>query len=311
MSFRREKYVPKGGPDGGDGGGGGDVTLRVHANLSTLADLRHRKRYRAGAGGHGKGKGMHGKAGKSVVIPIPPGTVVVDDERGIFLKDLVKPKQELVVVRGGKGGRGNARFATSRRQAPHFAEEGGAGESRRLRLELKILADVGLVGLPNAGKSTLLARISAARPKIDDYPFTTLVPNLGIVTYDTFKSFVVADIPGLIEGAHTGKGLGDRFLRHVERTHVLVLLVGVDSEDIGSDYETLVEEMRLFNPRLLEKPRVVAFSKIDLIPANGRGRLPSRLEGWTCHRISAVTGEGIRPLLDAIVSELSRVKNDG
>jgi len=310
VSFRREKYVPKGGPDGGDGGDGGSVVLLVNPNRSTLFDLRHRKRYRAGSGERGKGKRRHGRKGKDVVIEVPQGTLVMGGESGGRMGDLTEPRQELIVVKGGKGGRGNTGLATPTRQAPDFAKKGTEGESRYLRLELRLLADVGLVGCPNAGKSTLLSRISSARPKIADYPFTTIVPNLGIVPYESFKSFVVADIPGLIEGAHAGKGLGDRFLRHIERTRVLVFLIEAHSEDILSEYGTLLEELRLFDLSLLEKPRVLALSKMDLLSRDERARLPATLNGQTCHSISAVTGEGIRPFLHTVVLKLSEV-NDG
>ena len=310
MSFRREKYVPKGGPDGGDGGDGGSVILRVNSNLSTLFDLRHRKRYRAGNGEKGRGKRMHGKNGKTVIVPVPRGTVVMDAESRVSLGDLKDRDEELVVARGGKGGKGNPWFATSTLQAPDFAEEGTEGESRRLRLELKLLADVGLVGLPNAGKSTLLSSISSARPKVAEYPFTTLVPNLGIVAYEDFKSFVAADIPGLIEGAHAGKGLGDQFLRHIERTRVLAFLIEARSEDIPLVYQSLKKELELFNPVLVKKPRVIALSKADLLTDKEKSRLPWSLNAQTCYPISALTGEGVQQLLNDIVSKLSEVVDE-
>ncbi|MCJ7813283.1 GTPase ObgE, partial [bacterium] len=225
VSFRREKFIPKGGPDGGDGGDGGHVILCVNSNISTLMDLRHRKRYQAGSGKRGMGKKMHGKRGENITVQVPQGTLVFDIESHLLLEDLKYPGQEYIVARGGKGGRGNSRFATSTRQAPDFAEKSTPPEHHHLKLELKLLADVGLLGLPNSGKSTLLSKVSSARPKIADYPFTTTVPNLGIVYYENFKSFVVADIPGIIEEAHSGKGLGDRFLRHAERCRVLVFLI--------------------------------------------------------------------------------------
>ena len=310
MSFRREKYVPKGGPDGGDGGDGGKVVLRVNRSLSTLGDLRHRKRYRAGNGANGKGKRKYGKKGEDIVIPVPPGTMVYDLDEGALLADLKAENQECIVAGGGKGGRGNTWFATPTWQTPDRAEEGLAGESRRVKLELKLLADVGLVGFPNAGKSTLLSRISSARPKIADYPFTTLIPNLGIVSYEEFKSFVVADIPGLIEGAHRGKGLGDRFLRHIERTRLLVFLIEACSEDVRLEYQTLLKELKLFDAALLKKPRIVAFSKIDILSKKERSLLPRSMDGKTPLRVSAVTGEGIQTLVGTVGGKLSGVGDE-
>ena len=310
VSFRREKYVPKGGPDGGDGGDGGNVILQVDSNLSTLSDQRHRKSYRAGNGERGKGKRMHGKKGKPIVIAVPPGTVVIDTEKKSILGDLTRPGQEVVIARGGRGGKGNCWFSTPTWQTPDFAKAGTEGETRHIKLELKLLADVGLVGLPNAGKSTLLSRISSARPKVADYPFTTLVPNLGIVTYDTFKSYVVADIPGLIRGAHEGKGLGDRFLRHIERTRVLIFLVEALSPEISSVYEILLDELRLFDRSLLGKPWLLALSKVDLLSEEERSRLPESVDGRKCYPFSAVTGEGIQTLVDATVLMLTEVKDE-
>jgi GTPase len=300
MSFRREKFVPKGGPDGGDGGNGGDVVLRVNHNLSTLFDYRHQKRYKAGDGGNGKGKKMSGRNGESVVLPVPPGTLVKDAESGEMLGDLIQEDQMFLAAHGGRGGRGNVHFKTSSFQTPETATPGREGEVRFIRLELKLLADVGLVGAPNAGKSTLLSRISAARPKIANYPFTTLVPNLGIVRYGRSGHFVAADIPGLIEGAHSGRGLGDRFLRHIERTRVLVFLIDALSEDPKQAYRMLIDEMKQFDPELLEKPRVIGLSKIDLIPEGERRSLPKRIDRRACYPFSGVTGEGISPLVDAV-----------
>jgi len=311
VSFRREKYVPKGGPDGGDGGDGGSVILRVSRNLSTLIDFRHRKLYQAGNGQDGMGKRRHGKQGNSIVIPVPPGTIVIDEENDVVLGDLLRAGQELRVAKGGKGGKGNTWFATPTCQTPDFAKPGIEGEKRQIRLELRLLADVGLVGLPNAGKSTLLKRISSARPKIADYPFTTLIPNLGIVKYGDFKSFVVADIPGLIRGAHAGKGLGDRFLRHIERTRVLIFLIEAPSEDISGAFGTLRQELELYDRSLLKKPCLLSLSKIDLLSENQRSRLPNSLNGHQCYAISAVTGDGIQTLLDATARLLSEVVDDG
>ena len=310
VSFRREKYVPKGGPDGGDGGNGGSVILRVQQNISTLINLRRRKQYKAGDGENGKGKCMHGKQGKSVVIPVPMGTVVIDAQNNSILGDLTRPEHELIVAKGGRGGKGNRWFATPTRQTPDIAKSGTEGEKRQIRLELKLLADVGLVGLPNAGKSTLLSRVSSARPKVADYPFTTLAPNLGIVQYEAFKSFVMADIPGLIEGAHTGKGLGVRFLRHIERTRILIFLVEADSADILHVFNTLWKELKSCDNALTKKPCILALSKVDLIPEKERGNLPKTINDHFCYPISAVSGHGIQPLLNAMVQMLSEAKDE-
>jgi GTP-binding protein len=297
MSFRREKYVPKGGPDGGDGGRGGDVILQVKPGMRTLLDFQMRKHFRAKRGEHGKGANKTGRNGEDVVIAVPPGTVVKDAETGEVLADLVSAGDRMIVARGGRGGRGNASFVTSTNQAPRDWEPGELGESRWLVLELKLLADVGLVGLPNAGKSTLLARITAARPKIADYPFTTLTPNLGVVQYKDENSFVVADIPGLIEGAHEGRGLGTEFLRHLERTSVLVVLIEATSSDWAADYRTLVSEMESYNPLLAQKPRIVALTKMDLVADKNCGEQFLQSTGYPTCRISAVSGEGIDALL--------------
>ena len=297
MSFRREKFVPKGGPDGGDGGDGGDVVMHVTAGMRTLQDFHQRKHFHAERGEHGKGANKTGRDGKDMVFGVPPGTVVKDAETGEVLADLVIMDQRFVIARGGRGGRGNARFATSTHQAPRDWEVGELGESRWLILELKLLADVGLVGLPNAGKSTLLSRITAARPKIADYPFTTLTPNLGVVQYKENKSFVVADIPGLIEGAHEGRGLGIEFLRHIERTSVLTVLLDATSENLAADYETLINEMARYNPLLTQKPRIVVLSKMDLVTEKDIGK--NFLQGieYPACRISAVSGKGLDELL--------------
>jgi len=310
ISFRREKFVPKGGPNGGDGGDGGFVILRVNRNLSTLSDLRHRKHYRADNGMRGKGKGMHGKNGETVIIHVPPGTIVMDADTLEDLGDLINSGQELIIAHGGKGGKGNSRFATSTIQAPDYAKPGSKGEERRIQLKLKLLADVGLVGLPNAGKSTFLSRISSARPKVADYPFTTLVPNLGIVSYASFKSFVMADIPGLIEGVHSGKGLGDRFLRHIERTRVLVFLLEAHAEDLPSIYRTLITEIKLFSDSLQDKPLILALSKIDLLSSEDREKLPSAIDGHRCYPFSTLTGEGVQHLIDTIVSILTEARDE-
>jgi GTPase len=299
MSFRREKFVPKGGPDGGDGGYGGDVILRVDPAYSTLFDYRHKKHYRAGSGGHGKGKKMAGRDGVPVVLPVPPGTLVKDGQTGDMIADLTQAGQSIVAAKGGRGGKGNVHFKTSSIQAPEKSTTGTEGERVFIRLELKLLADLGLVGLPNAGKSTLLSRISAARPKIANYPFTTLVPNLGIVRCPGNRQFVAADIPGLIAGAHQGRGLGDRFLRHIERTAVLLFLVDAASEDPVRDFKLLLDELEQFEPGLLKKPRLVALSKIDLISPAAARKLPRKIGGVPVLRFSGVTGDGIPGLIEA------------
>jgi GTP-binding protein len=313
VSFRREKYVPRGGPNGGDGGKGGDVALKATANLSTLLDLKYQQHYMAKRGGHGQGKNMHGRNGPDVIIPVPQGTVVRDAGSGELLADLTEEGQAVVVARGGKGGRGNAHFATPTHQAPTHAEKGQKGEERWLLIELKLLADVGLVGFPNAGKSTLLSRISSARPKIGDYPFTTLSPCLGMVRADTY-SYVVADIPGLIEGAHDGKGLGAQFLRHIERTQILAFLVDI-SEGIEDDpveqFQMLRQEIGAYSTLLLEKPFVVVGTKLDV---KGRGDRLGRLanfcskNGYEYYPISAVTGEGLSVLVNRLGERVREVR---
>lgn len=310
VSFRREKFVPHGGPDGGDGGDGGDVIFRADARLGTLLDLRYHQRYNAGRGERGRGKNQTGKRGDDVEIAVPPGTFVRDAETGRVVIDLVSNGQREAILKGGRGGRGNARFATPTHQAPDRADPGQPGAELRLDLELKLIADVGLVGAPNAGKSTLLSRLSAARPKVADYPFTTLTPHLGIVRSGDFNSFVMADIPGLIEGAHVGKGLGFRFLRHVERTRVLLFMVESLSESPGQALHTLREELRLFNPALLEKPALVALTKVDLIPAAERPVNPFG-DGVPFLSISSATGEGLEELVRQLGERVgqSRLQN--
>jgi len=298
ISFRREKYVPKGGPDGGDGGRGGDVTLRANGHLTTLLDFQYRREYRAKSGGHGAGARKTGKSGEDTIIQVPVGTVVRDESTGALLGDLTHHGQDLVVARGGRGGRGNAAFATSTNQAPRHYEPGGDGEERALDLELKLLADVGLVGLPNAGKSTLISVISAARPKIAEYPFTTLVPNLGIVRVEEGRGFVVADIPGLLEGAHLGKGLGIQFLRHIERTRALVFLLDATRDRPQDDYRVLRAELAAFKKDLPRRPSLIVLTKMDAVPAS-RVKEINRLRFGRArpHRISAVTRKGIADLV--------------
>ncbi len=309
VSFRREKYVPKGGPDGGNGGKGGDVILVADPHMSTLLDYHYRHVYVAENGRHGEGGNRTGRSGADLILRVPCGTVVRDATTGEILGDLSEPGQRLVVARGGRGGRGNAAFATPTQRAPRIAEPGQPGEERLLELELKLLADIGLVGFPNVGKSTLLATISAARPKIADYPFTTLSPVLGMVRLGPDQSFVVADIPGLIEGAHQGRGLGHHFLRHIERTRVLVFLLEALSEDPESDYLTLLRELEQYNPELLTKSRIICLSKADLLTPEQRYRAERlRIEGAAPLLISAVTGEGIPELLSRMWDALQRAR---
>src|SRR5438477_5556422 len=300
-SFRREKFVPKGGPDGGDGGSGGTVYVKVDTNHSALLDYRYHTHWRAERGQHGKGKNMSGKSAEDVYLPVPPGTEVRDAETGEILGELIKPDQTLLVAKGGRGGRGNQHFATPTHQSPREWEPGEQGEERRVELVLKLIADVGLLGEPNAGKSTLLSVISAARPKIADYPFTTLEPHLGVVGLSDGRSLVIADIPGIIEGAHAGKGLGLRFLQHVERTRMMAVLVPVDSPDPQATYELLRREAALYSADLAAKPHVVVLSKLDLLPAP-RSPLPEiRTQGGApVVAVSAVTREGIPQLLETL-----------
>ena len=303
VSFRREKYVPFGGPNGGNGGAGGGVYLVADRHLNTLIQFKRRQHFRAEAGGHGLGKSMQGKRGEDRLIRVPPGTVVRDAETGVLLADLVEDGQRVVVAKGGRGGRGNEAFKSSTNQAPRIVEKGAPGESRSLRLEMKLIADVGIIGMPNAGKSTLLAAVSAARPKIAAYPFTTLVPNLGVVAID-HKSLVLADIPGLIEGAHAGAGLGTKFLRHIERTRLLIHLLDGAAAAPLQDHEAINAELALFSPELVDVPQVVALNKMDLPQA--RQLWPSvkatmDKRGIPVFAISAVTGQGTKELLYAVL----------
>jgi GTP-binding protein len=308
VSFRREKFVPRGGPDGGDGGKGGNIILIAREGISTLLDLRYQQLYRAEHGAHGQGKKQQGKSGDDLIISVPVGTLVKDVETGETLRDLTVDGETFLAVKGGRGGRGNVWFATATRQAPRIAQPGEKGERRRLQLELKLLADVGLVGRPNAGKSTLLRRVSAARPRVADYPFTTLVPCLGVVSYGDLKSFVMADIPGLIAGAHQGAGLGSRFLRHVERTSLLVHLVDISGDPEGDPwlpYKEINEELKKFHPALVEKPQMAVLNKIDLPIVRERSaqiRDIFHRKGVNLFAISAWTGEGV----DDLVREIGR-----
>ncbi len=313
VSFRREKYVPRGGPDGGDGGKGGDVIFLVDPGLNTLQPFRHKRRFFAPKGMAGSGKKMHGRSGKDLVVKVPVGTMVRDLDTGLVVADLTRPGQRWVAARGGLGGKGNARFATATNQAPRYSQEGLKGEERRFRLELKLLADVGLVGAPNAGKSTLLSRCSAARPKIADYPFTTLVPHLGVVEVDPEESFVMADIPGLIQGAHSGVGMGADFLKHIERTSVLlhVLDVSVGQEEAKKQYEMIRQELLSFNQSLLAKEAVVALNKIDISDPKEVTVVKEWLEakGERVFLISAYTGEGLGRLIPVLLNEVNSHKN--
>ena len=300
ISFRREKFIPKGGPDGGNGGNGGNVIIQADRQLNTLLDYRYQRTYTAERGENGRGKNQFGKYGEDIVLGVPCGTIIRDSVTLDMLADLTKPGEEVIIARGGKGGRGNSEFATSTNQAPRVAEQGTKGEERELLLELKLLADVGLVGFPNAGKSTLISVLSAARPKIADYPFTTLIPNLGIVRVAEGKNFTMADIPGLIEGAHLGKGLGTQFLRHIERTKVLVFLIESTSQNIRQDYDILLGELREHSKALLDKPRIVAITKMDIADTEIRKRVKKPNIGRNIRvvPISAVTNDGIKILVE-------------
>lgn len=308
LSFRREKYVPKGGPSGGDGGDGGSVIIRAVAGTDNLADIVNRKHVRAPKGGAGRGSDCHGKRGEDLILTVPPGTLIIDRERGHILRDLTEDGQEVTVAHGGRGGRGNKHFATATNRAPREHEPGELGEERWLILELKVIADAGLIGLPNAGKSTLLSRLSHATPEIADYPFTTKHPNLGVVTVGGERVFVLADLPGLIEGAHEGIGLGHEFLRHVERTRVLVHLVEplpLDRGDPLHNYRVVRRELELHRAQLAAKPEVVAVSKAELTGADAvRQRLEQEL-GREVLAISAVTGQGLAQLVAAVVERLT------
>lgn len=300
VSFRREKYVPRGGPDGGDGGDGGSIILVAEAGVDSLSALAHRKRWRAERGEHGRGANCHGRSAADLVIRVPPGTVVVDTNYGHVLKDLSTAGDRVVAAHGGKGGRGNTRFKSATNQAPREATPGGEGESRRITLELKVIADVGLVGKPNAGKSTLLSRVSRARPEIADYPFTTKTPQLGIVQIDLDRTFVMADIPGLIEGAHAGAGLGHEFLRHIERTRVLVHLVEpmpVDGSDPVENYLAIRRELEQYGHGLPDRAEIVAVSKAELPAADEVQARLTAASGREVLAFSAVTGQGLDRLL--------------
>jgi GTP-binding protein len=307
VAFRREKFVPHGGPSGGNGGHGGNVYLEADPGPNTLINFKRRSHFRAGRGAHGRGKDQAGANGEDLAIPVPLGTVARDEATGAMLADLTRPGQRALVARGGRGGRGNATFATPSNQAPRIAERGEPGEERWLLLELKLIADVGIIGVPNAGKSTLLASVSAARPKIADYPFTTLTPNLGVVTVGG-RDFVLADIPGLVEGAHAGAGLGYRFLRHIERTRLLIHLLDGAAEDPLRDFDAIMRELELFSPRLAQKPQIVVLNKMDLPQAREKWPVVQQAivqRNLEAMAISAATGQAVQELMRRVATLLS------
>lgn len=311
VSFRREKFVPKGGPDGGDGGKGGNVIFRATESHHTLLDLKYKQHQIAKNGGHGSGNHRTGKSAQDLEVPVPVGTVIKYFETGEMMADLSEPGQTFIAARGGIGGKGNAHFTTSTHQTPRFAQEGMEGEEFTLKLELKLLADVGIIGFPNAGKSTFISRVSAAKPKIADYPFTTLTPHLGVVKYSDRRSFVVADIPGLIPGAHDGLGMGTKFLKHIERTSVLLHILDISTEpntDAWSNYTTINHELKCYDSELTDKPQIVVLNKIDLPEVREKAKKQVALfkkKGIILNTFSAVTGEGIKEILDKIVRQLT------
>ena len=308
-AFLRESGNPRGGPAGGDGGDGGDVILVCDPQLTTLLDLRYRSEYRATRGAHGEGSNKTGAQGRNEELRVPPGTVVADAETGEVMGELLEAKQRLIVARGGRGGRGNARFATATRQAPRHWEPGEEGASRTLELTLKLIADVGLVGKPNAGKSTFLAAVSAAQPKIADYPFTTLTPNLGVAELSDFRSFAIADIPGIIEGAHQGRGLGHQFLRHIERTRTLAILIPVDDPEPAETYRQLREELKQYSAELSRRPHCLVLTKSDLLPPGEDPPLILAEEAWSTHLVSAVAHSGLRLLLEDLWARVQKERS--
>lgn len=310
VAFRREKYIPKGGPSGGNGGKGGDVIFRAERNLRTLIDFHYKQHFKAENGRNGEGNNREGRSGNDLVIPVPVGTIIyeIKDGKDIFLVDLSKEGMEYIVAKGGEGGKGNASFKSSTNQAPRKATPGKPGEEKYLKLELKLLADVGIIGYPNSGKSTLISKVSSAKPKIADYPFTTLAPNLGVVNLGEFRSFVIADIPGLIEGASEGKGLGYKFLRHIERTKLLIHLVDVSISDALKRYYNVRKELEKYSKKLYDKPEIVAGNKIDLdVPEENIKGLKEELKD--VYFISALTGEGVKELMEAVWRKLYEYRN--
>ncbi|MBS1518544.1 MAG: GTPase ObgE [Bacteroidetes bacterium] len=315
VSFRREKYVPKGGPNGGDGGKGGDIIFRSTSQLSTLIDFRYKAHYRAKRGEHGQGGLKTGKNGEDIIIMLPRGSIIKDEETGEVLAELLEDGEEIVLLKGGMGGKGNNHFKTSTNRAPRIAQDGEKGSEKNILIELKLIADVGLVGFPNAGKSTLISKISAARPKIADYPFTTIVPNLGIVRYKEYDSFVVADIPGIIEGASGGKGLGIQFLRHIERTGILLILLDSTKlekaklkKEFLKDYTVLMKELKNFEADLTDKPRIICFTKMDSVSEELRKKLLKLKTPDEKILISSFTGENIDELKDLMWRKINELK---
>ncbi len=315
VSFRREKYVPKGGPNGGDGGKGGDIMFKATSQLSTLIDFRYKTHYKAERGEHGQGGLKTGKNGKDEIIRLPCGSIIKEFESGKILAELLSDGQEALILKGGRGGKGNNHFKTATNQAPRIAQPGEKGKEETVLIELKLIADVGLVGFPNAGKSTLISKISSAKPKIADYPFTTLAPNLGIVKYREYDSFVVADIPGIIEGASDGKGLGIRFLRHIERTKLLLILLDSTKlinakvkKEFLNDYETLLNEMKTYEANLLDKPKIICFTKVDAIDEKLKLKLEKLKVKEDKILISSVSGENLSLLKDMIWKKLTKLK---
>ena len=317
ISFRREKWVPRGGPDGGPGGKGGDIVFKVHEGLTTLMDLQYQKKFKAADGRNGKGSGQDGRGGDDVILYVPPGTLVYDEDTGECLADLKKLDEVLIAAHGGRGGKGNAFFTTATRQAPQFAQPGEAGEEKNLRLELKLLADVGLIGFPNAGKSTFLSLISKARPKIANYPFTTLIPSLGVVIHKSYPPFTIADLPGLIEGAHKGHGLGIQFLKHIERTRIFLHLISLgpdEMESIEERFTKIRKELKAFNPAFARRPQIVVLTKLDLIegkkvPKDVRDFLKKKRQNFFA--ISAVAREGMEEVLDVIARSVATKQSRG
>jgi GTP-binding protein len=305
VSFRREKFIPRGGPDGGDGGKGGDIILITTSRKRTLYHFKYQKHFKAENGAHGQGKQKTGKNGRNLTIELPPGTLVIDADTGLLIKDLVDTDETFVILKGGRGGQGNTKFKTSTHRTPRFAQPGEPGETRTLKLELKLLADVGIIGLPNAGKSTLITAISSARPKIADYPFTTLTPSLGVVQTNWAEPFVVADIPGLIKGAHQGTGLGIKFLRHIERTRILIHLIDVssiDPDDPLHQYHTINQELVMYDEKLVKKPQIVVLNKLDLPGVRKAAEIfQSALKDKKVLLISALSGQGLEQLKSQIV----------
>ena len=315
VSFRREKFVPRGGPNGGDGGKGGDVIFVTDPNLSSLLDFRYKKIYKAKNGEDGRAKNQHGKKGEDLTIPVPMGTIIRNSNTNEIISDLKEIDQRIVIAKGGMGGKGNARFVSSTNQAPRYAEPGKEGEALDLTLELKLLADIGIIGFPNAGKSTLISKISAAKPKIADYPFTTLVPNLGVVSYDDGKTFVIADIPGIIEGAHKGTGLGIKFLKHVERTKILLHILDISpttNRDPVEDYKIMNKELKAFSSELAKKRQILAINKTDLTDADiAVEKIKNHFKNKKIevYEISAATGKGLDELIYKLAKEVENIEN--